>query len=411
MTKTSKILLGSVIAIGVLIILALIFIRPALLRFRQGLDHEFSNDSYEQRLKENESQIKERLIASCDLSGNLIYHLDYSRDGKYIALATLSGVEIRDGENLNLIKEWESARGVELAFHPSGQLLALGLAPDGQVEIRTVPNGELIKTIYTDTDNEDWDTTPDDISAGYPDDDSVAQVSFSPDGQYLLTRTRGEWKVMVWETKDWSLKYALRKDEKFDSTLLPASGRAKAEWAQFSPDSQSVYVSSSLPLYYPAGSEKSGQRVPADQQAGWISHYDLSNGQKIRELRDEFLLGCYRFYFSPDGQKILVESVKKINENPNDEKMMMTIWELDNSPQLKWLPNIYGVGERSMDYLNTYLAIGSSSGIFTLWNIETQKGIYEVDLHGRIGELRFSSDGKKVAVGSKGSCYLFRVSE
>ncbi|MEK7449849.1 MAG: WD40 repeat domain-containing protein, partial [Planctomycetota bacterium] len=305
---------------------------------------------------------------------------------------------IRDGENLNLIKEWESARGVELAFHPSGQILALGLAPDGLVEIRTVPDGELIKTIYTDTDRENWDGPYGDEPD--PRGDSVEQIKFSPDGKYMLTRTDGEWKVMVWETKDWSLKYALRKDEP----------KSQVYWAEFSPDSQSVYVSSNLPLYYPAGNEKSGQPVPADQRAGWISQYDLSNGQKIRELRDKSLLGCYRFYFSHDGQKILIEGVKKINDDSNSEKMMMSIWELDNSSQLKWLPRV-SIGARSIDFFIPYAAIGGDSGNFSLWKAETQELLCDVDLHGRISGVAFSSNGKKIAVGSKGSCYLFRVSE
>ncbi|MEK7448905.1 MAG: hypothetical protein AAB019_05405 [Planctomycetota bacterium] len=326
-----KILLIASIIFGIICLIALI--RFIVISVRKTTPQ---GPSYEQRQAENEKEINERLIASCDLGGNLIYHLDYSRDGKYIALATLSGVEIRDGENLNLIKEWGNEKGGTgaIVFHPNSQILASGYGSnDGKVEIFSVPDGNLIKTIYTDTDNEDWNTAPDDILAGYPDDANVAQVSFSPNGKYLLTRTRGEWKVMVWETETWSLKYALRKDEE----------RHQAEWAQFSPDSQSVYVSSSRPLYYPSGSEKSGQRVPADQQAGWISHYDLSNGQKIRELRDKFLLGCYRFYFSPDGQKILFEGYKKNNQN-NNAVVQKGIWVLNDPLILFWLPNIPGGG-------------------------------------------------------------------
>ena len=389
--KAKKILIGSMIAIGVLITLSLIFIRPALPRFWRGLNDKFSDDSYEQRTQENEQQIKERLLASCDLVGENIYHLDYSADGKYIAISA-SDIEIRDGTNLNLIKRWPYGGIGPVAFHPNSRILAHSAAGpdirDGQVEIRTVPDGELIKTIYTDTDKDETDY------------DIIEQVEFSPDGKYLLTHARYESRVMVWNTDtpptgeaSWSLKYALKKNEPYNAV----------QWTRFNPDSQSVYVSSESPLY-----NQSGKPVSVDQQAGWISQYRLIDGQKISELRNSFLLGCSRFYFSNRGKKIILEGIKKTNEQ-DGRTLLMAIFILAPPQELIWLSEIQGAGERSMDFINTYLGIGSSSGIFTIWDIEKQKRLYGVDLHGRIGELCFSSDGQKVAAAVGGSCYLFRV--
>ena len=356
-----------------------------------GKKEDGQTDSYEQRLKKNEDQINERLLASCSVVGSVIYHLDYSSDGKYVALSA-SDLEIRNGKDLSLIKSWEQGGIGPVAFHPNNQILAHSGkgndVHDGQVEIRTVPDGELIKTLYTDTDKEDWDGPKNYV--GY--DAVLEQIKFSPDGQYLLTRTRGEWKVMVWETKTWELQYALRKDEE----------RTQVEWAEFSPDSQSVYVSLELPFY-----DKDGRPVPVDQQAGWFIQYRLSDGQKVRELRDPSLLGCYRFYFSSRDKKIILEGVKKRNEQ-NGRMLLLAIFTLTPPQELIWLPRLPDA-DHGLDVFFPSYAAGSSSGSFSIWDINEQKYLYGVELHRRIKGIKFSSDGKKIAVSSGGSCYLFRV--
>ncbi|MEK7449272.1 MAG: hypothetical protein AAB019_07280, partial [Planctomycetota bacterium] len=367
--------------------------RPALPRFWRGLNDKFSDDSYEQREAENEKEINERLLASCSVVGSVIYNLDYSADGKYVCLSA-SDVEIRSGEDLSLINSWPEGGVGPVAFHPNSQILAQAVAkindndPEAPVDIRSIPGGKLLKTIYADTDGENWDGPTDKFGHGT----TIYQIKFSPDGQYMLTRTGGEWKVMVWETKTWELKYALRKDEE----------RTQVEWAEFSPDSQSVYVSLELPFY-----DKDGRPVPVDQQAGWFIQYRLSDGQKVRELRDPSLLGCYRFYFSSRDKKIILEGVKKRNEQ-NGRMLLLAIFTLTPPQELIWLPRLPDA-DHGLDVFFPSYAAGSSSGSFSIWDINEQKYLYGVELHRRIKGIKFSSDGKKIAVSSGGSCYLFRV--
>ena len=378
----------ALIILSICLVLVVLVIGAVWLYFGDELE---SDRAYEQRQAENEQQIRERLIATCHLKGQFIYHLDYSNDGKYIALRA-SGIQIRDGNDLSLVRQWEHGGVGPLAFHPSGKMLAHTQSEEGKssrVDIRSVPDGNLIKTLYVDTDDQDWDGPTGHDKMGM----SVDRISFSPDGKYLLTHTDGEWKLMIWDTGTWGLKYALKKD----------GHRSKIYWASFAPDSQSVYISIAYPF---AGDGRETQpEIFIDE--GKIIQYSLLSGKKIRELKDGSILENFRFYFSQDGKKILFEGYKKMNDK-GDGRAQKGLWILYKPMELAWMPNIPS-GGRVIDFFNPYHAVGKDDGYFVIFDVEKQKFFYGVDLHAKIGGLKFSSDGKKIAVGSGGSCYLFRV--
>ena len=182
----------------------------------------------------------------------------------------------------------------------------------------------------------------------------------------------------------------------------------KIAWADFAPDSRSVYISFSCSWGHTLVEKLKKQHPELFVETGKIIQYSLTDGKKIRELKDESILENFRFYLSQDGKKILFEGVKKTKKHIDGEVVQKGIWMIDDSRRLVWLPDIPS-GGRTIDFSDSYHTLGHEDGRFAICDIGKQKVIYAVDLHAKIGEVKFSSDGKKIAVGSGGSCYLFRV--
>ncbi|NIA10854.1 MAG: hypothetical protein GWP10_14285, partial [Nitrospiraceae bacterium] len=102
--------------------------------------------------------------------------VEFSPDGRYVALGTSIGIELRNAETLKLVRLFKG-RCTSVSFSPDGTLLA-SASYDDTVKLWNVNTGELVRTLQA--------------NSYY-----VKSVSFSPDGTLLAS---GSWDdtIKLW---------------------------------------------------------------------------------------------------------------------------------------------------------------------------------------------------------------------
>lgn len=124
--------------------------------------------------------------------------VDYSPDGKYLAVASKIGVYLYDAETYDLVRSFEDfPRGVEdISFSPDSN--ALAVVADARVDFIAIPDGKNIDSLA----------------------EPASKVSFSPDGKLLaVANNEGVYPdrttiVKVFNFDGWELVYSFEKSER-----------------------------------------------------------------------------------------------------------------------------------------------------------------------------------------------------
>lgn len=138
------------------------------------------------------------------IQGDVMTDVAFSPDGRLLAASSddrwVPGGTIRlwsvpDGAQQGTISV-PSAGVTSIDFSPDGAVLAIGLR-DGAVELRTIPDGSLLRTI--------------DAEVGERNALRRIMVEFSPDGQILATAASlGDGTVHLWQVSDGALLRTIR---------------------------------------------------------------------------------------------------------------------------------------------------------------------------------------------------------
>ena len=109
-----------------------------------------------------------------------ISDVTYSPDGRYLAVATSIGFELRNAESLELVRFFRGHTGLvhSVAFSPDGRTLASG-SSDCTVKLWNVATGEVLRTLNDHTDY-------------------VRSVAFSPDGRTLASASYDK-MIKLWD--------------------------------------------------------------------------------------------------------------------------------------------------------------------------------------------------------------------
>lgn len=320
-----------------------------------------------------------KLKAEFDLSPGDASTLDWSPDGKFLAVSGILNAEVKifDLQNKKLTMTLKKLAGGSpgLAYSPDGRFIVAGHAftqalKGVSIFVWDAKTGALVKS----------------ITGPFPIDkpaNSVTYLAFSPDGRYLAVGYYGNFpypgdNIYLYDTSIWSPV------KSFGDAKAPAHGGLI-----FSPD---------------------GRHIAHGTIKGEIRIWEVVTGQLSREIKAH---GDYveSFAYSPDGKRIvsgtatgstkghLNQATGKFVTVKNEEQVR--IWGMDGDKPLRTIEG-FTTSVRVLVFSREgkYLVSGSDDKTIRIWDT----GKWEV-----VGTLRtsaepmaasFSPDNKYLAVGA-----------
>ncbi|QDZ40173.1 hypothetical protein FRE64_09560 [Euhalothece natronophila Z-M001] len=350
------------------------------------------------------------------LSGHTetVQAVDVSPDETLMVSASWDGTIKLWEANGELITTLEEHQGevMDVHFHPEGERFAsVGL--DGTVkwwdtegtlinrittnqalnQIRFSPNGDTMITAGEDGAIALWDDDGNQQEAFIAHEEGVNRLSFSPDGQFLVSASQQSSVVKVWDTEGNLLEELGDYEDGISDVAV-------------SPDNESIAIATlsgeiqikdrngngniDLPKQENAimsvGFMPNGKVVTADAE-GTIKAWSLDGKQRSSEVSLTAHQGAVRdFSFFPE-QNILVSA--------SDDQTLRT-WELPDSENASHEGEIYTVAFSPEDQ---QVATAGWDGQINLWQDQELTKTLE-DHNESINSLSFSPDGNYLASGS-----------
>ncbi|PKO06675.1 MAG: hypothetical protein CVU41_06135 [Chloroflexi bacterium HGW-Chloroflexi-3] len=273
-----------------------------------------------------------------NIGNGQINDLDFSPDGKQIAIASASGVAILDSNTLEMVNNINTGVWVEsIKNAPNGETLAISLN-DFTIQIWNINTGQLITTLKGHTN-------------------SVTSLSFSPDGS-ILASSSSDKTIMIWNVESARL-------------IKKVTGHSGEVFSvDFSPDGTQLI----------SGSSDKTIRLWETEKFTVLNTFTESKSY-VDSVK-----------FSPNGKYFAAGS-------RNGE---IRIYELETGNQMKYLDQKSGsISSICFSPDGKLIASGKWNAIVEVWNIENEEVILTTQNHTQtVSDITFSPDGSKLAVGS-----------
>jgi WD40 repeat protein len=261
----------------------------------------------------------------------------FSADGKFLASSTVNNSlmlwlpevkSINQGTMFNWIKA--------LAFHPDGQILAVGRS-DGTVELIEAKTMETIRTLPTDPESVRRE------QLGLPE---ITSVAFSPDGKTIAVGSFNS-TVKLWDLKTGQVESTFS----WQPSTLGVAQIASDTPIAFSPDGQALAIGindGSIKLWHPKTGQlihirkghsdsvlsvafsPDGKTLATGSSDRTMKLWDWKIGQEIRTISPE-QSSVFSVTFSPDSQTIAsvgpAQEIKLWNRNTGQWLRTLNAWE------------------------------------------------------------------------------------
>ncbi len=290
--------------------------------------------------------------------------LEFSPDGKYLAVGTWIGLWWYELATMEPVALWETERGMlsALKFSSDGALLATGNR-DGQIKIWDVQNHRCLAKMQR--------------MGRF---DRVSELVFSPDGQCLAASGGRYDAVYIWhlETGEQVAKFPV------DEELQPRY-RPPAIPLAFSPD---------------------GSILIGGTPENTFSVWDIETGERRAHLTGHSALVFYLF-FSPCG-----EFLTSVDRDGGLHK-----WEVDKLTTKDPRPIIISMPEttKSVDYTysaeGVLLAATVSGTTLTVWDVERSRKMATLTYKEIIRRFHLSRTGSQLVIGGPDTIQTWNIGD
>jgi len=277
------------------------------------------------------------------ITGNVVF----SPDGRYLAVGTSLGIELRDVKTLELVWFFQghtsSVRSV--VFSPDGKILASG-SRDEMIKLWDVLIG---RELYTLKDYISW----------------INSVVFSPHGQLLALGSRDD-TIKIWEVSMW-----------WGRKVRTLKGHTSwVESVAFSPN---------------------GKLLASGSADHTVKLWDVSTGEKLYTLKGHTDT-VWSVAFSPDGGLLASGS----------EDQTIRLWNVLTGGEVHVLKgHTNDVNSVAFSPDGRILVSGSDDSTIKLWEVSSGRELRTLKGHtSQVWSVAFSPDGKLLASGSSDGTVL-----
>jgi WD40 repeat protein/N-acetylmuramoyl-L-alanine amidase len=312
--------------------------------------------------------------------------MQYSPDGRWIAVATSMGVEMRRSDTLALEKLLGGHAATTVAFSTDGRTLASG-SEDAAIRVWDATTGQLLLTLSGHTQE-------------------VSSIAFSPDGSTIAS---GSWDktIKLWDSATGSVLHTLSGHAAAVRTVVfssdgkvLASGSLDKTISLWATGSGTLIRSLSAFFGSPVIFSPDGKILVSKSPDGIVMMWDAATGTLVRNLEGRTNDAC-SIAFSPSGALIASGAGETVK-----------LWDVITGTLLRTL-----AGHTSSVWIVTFspdgrtLASGCLDRTIRLWDAVTGALMHTITSPtGNIGPVGFSPDGKKIASSSEdGSIGLWDV--
>jgi WD40 repeat protein/N-acetylmuramoyl-L-alanine amidase len=311
--------------------------------------------------------------------------MQYSPDGRWIAVATSMGVEMRRSDTLALEKLLGGHAATAVAFSTDGRTLASG-SEDAAIRIWDATTGRLLLTLSGHTQE-------------------VSSIAFSPDGSTIAS---GSWDktIKLWDSATGSLLHTLSGHNKPITTVafssdgkVLASGSLDETTRLWATKSGTLIRSLSAFFGSPVIFSPDGKILVSKSPDGIVMMWDAATGTLVRNLEGRTNDAC-SIAFSPSGALIASGAGETVK-----------LWDAITGTLLRTL-----AGHTDSVWIVKFspdgrtLASGSDDKTIRLWDATTGALLHTIASPTGIVPVGFSSDGKEIASSSEdGSIGLWDV--
>src|SRR6266478_2181956 len=290
----------------------------------------------------------------------------FSPDGKKLA----GGGAERDGlDNRGLVVIWDVATGKRVRQFEAGDaaVRSLSWSPDGQ---RMVTVGGKDKKVHL------WDVaTGRELAAWQGHTDEIRKVTFSPDGKVVASGSQ-DGTVRLWDSSTGKAKFTVNGFTRFGRELA------------FAPDSKRLVTGG------------------VDQE---LHLFELETGKEAGNWRQIEVVDSLAF--APDGNTIAVGTRLRL---PLIGGGMMILWDLDKAKErTRWqVDRDHVVLTVAFSPDGRWLATGDSGNEVQVWEVATRKRQAKLSGHRQmVGSVAWNPDGKTLSSGSYDGTVKLRSEE